>query len=643
MQRDVVNSEPCWEFGEIPLNQPNEDPIAGEYFKAEALENAAAALVRESYQNSMDAKDDAVVEIRVYFSSEGDKLGNEEYREFFAGLEEHIAYENNGLYNRPELGESMGFIVIEDYGTKGLSGDIEIIQDSKIDDSYQNFYYFWRNIGRSGKSGSDAGRWGLGKTVFAASSRINTFFGLTVRKDDGRELLMGQSTLKTRFINGTRFAPYGYYAINKNGFPPMPIEDKVLLKQFSERFCLKRQGRPGLSIVIPFPFKDITPQKITTYALKHYFFPILQGRLKVRIESCDLKYTLDQNNITEEIKNTQLFESDEERLQLLAMVELAEWSITLPALQYHEVKKPGAYGSAPKWRRDLFKDNQLELLKREFDENKPIGLMVPLAVRSNEGEEFNSYFKVFIQRERSTGKGWSQYIRSGITISGMRGLESRRGVMGFVLIDDKFLSELLGNSENPAHTFWNPKSESLTYYDKGPSVIWFVRDSLVRLVDIFSESGTGEQPDLLRDIFSVDLPEAPLIPGGDKETSKGKKGEPDFPGIESKIQPFKLERIASGFYVRNNPESSRNPSSMKVLIAYELRRGNPFSKYDPLDFDVSKDPITIAAKGIQITKNNNNEIEGMILSPQFDLSVTGFDPSRDLRIWVNAEMEGSGD
>ena len=66
-------------------------------------------------------------------------------------------------------------------------------------------------MGRSRKHASELGRWGLGKTVFQAASRINSFFGLTVRATDSRRLLLGQSVLKVHNLDGARFYPYGYF------------------------------------------------------------------------------------------------------------------------------------------------------------------------------------------------------------------------------------------------------------------------------------------------------------------------------------------------------------------------------------------------------------------------------------------------
>jgi hypothetical protein len=55
-----------------------------------------------------------------------------------------------------------------------LEGDTELFHDPPDgDSSRQDFYWFWRNIGRSSKTGDDLGRWGLGKTkLFIVRSAV---------------------------------------------------------------------------------------------------------------------------------------------------------------------------------------------------------------------------------------------------------------------------------------------------------------------------------------------------------------------------------------------------------------------------------------------------------------------------------------
>jgi hypothetical protein len=123
------------------------------------------------------------------------------------------------------------FLVVEDFGTTGLEGDTLLFRDpAPTDSSPQYFYWFWRNIGRSGKTGDELGRWGLGKTVFRAASRVGCMFGLTIRKSDQRTILMGQAKVigardkiqpvcrfrSTKRSNCRRFVTNGDYREERN-------------------------------------------------------------------------------------------------------------------------------------------------------------------------------------------------------------------------------------------------------------------------------------------------------------------------------------------------------------------------------------------------------------------------------------------
>ena len=58
----------AWKFREMSRGEINVDPIEGEFFATEALGSLSDALVRESIQNSLDAKA-GTGPIKVRFSS----------------------------------------------------------------------------------------------------------------------------------------------------------------------------------------------------------------------------------------------------------------------------------------------------------------------------------------------------------------------------------------------------------------------------------------------------------------------------------------------------------------------------------------------------------------------------------------------
>ena len=162
-----------WKFREMQRSETASDPIEAEFF----VENDDSdKLIREAIQNSLDVRLDnnKPVEFRVSFSEILDRKIDK--RKYFLNLEKHLdTMIDDYDVDIASLGTIPDFVVLEDFNTKGLCGDVEQYLDSNSGGEKNDYYYFWRNRGRSSKSENDRGRWGLGKRVFPHSSRINSF------------------------------------------------------------------------------------------------------------------------------------------------------------------------------------------------------------------------------------------------------------------------------------------------------------------------------------------------------------------------------------------------------------------------------------------------------------------------------------
>lgn len=55
-----------WHFVKYRPDETTRDPIVGEFFSTDAIENPAQALVREGIQNTLDAGRERPVHVRVY-------------------------------------------------------------------------------------------------------------------------------------------------------------------------------------------------------------------------------------------------------------------------------------------------------------------------------------------------------------------------------------------------------------------------------------------------------------------------------------------------------------------------------------------------------------------------------------------------
>jgi len=624
---------PRWYFREMQAGEINVDPIEGEFFTTEAIGSITNALVRESIQNSLDAAAGTdPVKVRFSFFSVPEN-GSEEIRNLFIdGLGEHLEARHSGLQEVPSLTSSLNYILIEDFGTRGLQGDIYQYDDLDDDVKRNDFYYFWRNIGRTQKKSTDLGRWGLGKTVFQAASRINSFFGLTVREDDSRKLLMGQCVLRIHKVNGKRHSPYGYFGVFEENLA-LPIEDSGYIERFSEQFSIDRSDQPGLSVLIPYPDEDIRPVECVKSLIKHYFFPILSGNLIVEVRFSQKRYQLDAASLDELLKRPCFKES----LWFRGLLDLARWAIRQPEESYIRLGEPEP-GRAPKLREDLFTEEQLEKARQNLNENRRLAFYVPISIQRQNSKDFmHSGFSVYLEKDDTLDRPEDYFIRQGITIPELTSLK-HKGIRALVSITEPDLSTFLGDAENPAHTEWERNSKKFKRkYNLGPSTLDFVKSSPREIVKILTQAKKGRDENLLRHLFSL---AADLL----KQGSRGKKeveGEGEKKGIAEPIidvsgsSYLQLHRIKGGFGLTRKSKAQKVPKFITIWTAYEVRSGNPFKKYIPLDFDLEKPPMKVVTQGAEILIKKNNVIQLQVKRPDFKLAVTGFDMNRDLRIKTN--------
>jgi hypothetical protein len=644
----VREMEPGWKFKPKTKDDMGVDPFQDEFFKTGYVGGFSDALLRETIQNSLDAKADGNEPVQVLISIYRNVtiFNDPQYHVFFNGLSEHLNAPRNGISDRPKPSTSLDFLVIEDFNTTGLAGDPERADVPEDGSSGENFFYFWRNYGRSGKSGKERGRWGLGKTVFSAVSRINTFFGLTIRENDQRALLLGQSVLKIHNIGNQSFMPYGGFGkfgdLQGEQFFPVPVEDKPAIENFTALFRLKRMTEPGLSVVVPFPYPDITAESLKAGVIKQFFYPIMAGTLAVTIHEGDIRILLDRQSILKMISDGKLLMSENngeiEDINLIKLFYFAQQAIEMRPEEYISLMEPEKLNVAPHWEDTLFEGISLHDLRKKFDAGTIIGFRIPVKVQIKGHKQIQvSRFKAFVQRDGKLQVADNYFIREGIRISGVTSFKDK-GIRGMVVIDEGELTTLIGDAENPAHTEWQKNSSKfLEKYHHGPSTLDFVKASLREIIHRLMKPAEGVDKELLGEIFYADIPEdrPPEVQPGKKPVKKRKGDKPDkgpLPDIKSRTRPVLITKISGGVRIYQNPDSPKKISSAEIRFAYAVRKGNALLKYRPPDFDLGKEPMSIRGSGYSLTRVSENILRFDITDPSFDMTVTGFDEQRDLVI-----------
>lgn len=647
-----------WRFKPNSRDDMDVDPIQGEFFTTRDIDNISTAVVREGIQNALDERNRGeqteTVKVRIFLSGRKYAIQPESYTPFLQTLLPHLQAKASGLQSMPDLTAPMKFLVFEDFNTKGLEGNPEEPYVENIKDGQpHNFYYFWRNVGRSGKSDDKLGRWGLGKTVFPASSQINTFWGVTIRKSDHRKMLMGQSILRIHNREDKKreqfgYKPYGMYGkYNSTDCFAEPVETENELNNFETLFKLEREKQAGFSIIVPFVTEEITINHLAYAAIEQYFYPILKGRLEVEISAEDHSISLKRDTIrdaVDKIDFQQLTHSDDKKIRsresLVKLFDFAEWTFILNEEDFFVLKELDLQAK-PRWNtKILFSDeNRLSTLRDKFDNNERVAFKVPLKYHPINGKAKTCWYQAFLEKDTSLTKPENLFVRDGITISGITSLDKGL-VRGVVIVDDTDLARMLGDSENPAHTEWQPDSRNFKgKYTDGKEALAFVKSTLKKLYDQLQRPIEGIQKDLLIDFFSIPLekekPETkkPKDHSGHEEKGDEDSEEPEIPELTLKKRPVLVEKITSGLKVTKNPLADEFPESIRLKLGYDVPKGNPIKSYQELDFDISKAPITIESSGVYFIKKGGNELEFEIEDKTcFEIKITGFDEKRDLFI-----------
>lgn len=635
----------AWQFYQQSPTDPIHNPISGEFFSTEAVGNVAEALVREAIQNTLDArkkKADGLpqqAQACIYLSEAGGALPPTRAKRWFGSLWSHITAAGNGLRSHPSLDEPCPFLVYEDFGTVGLMGNPD--EHRVVDGVANHFLNFFRAEGHSDKGEQDRGSWGVGKTVFPRASQISSFFGLTVRSDDGQQLLMGRSILKYHQVNDQSYKSDGYFGVQREDGFVLPTGNPATLAEFRTDFHVRRQSESGLSIIVPWyeasEDDGISRDKVLAAVLRGFFYPILMGGLSITVASPAEEIVLDANSIIQKVESL----GGRLAMELLPVIKLAEWAQTRLPSEFRTLSAPSA-DRAQTWTPELIPAEVAKSIRQSLAQRERVALRVPLHVQPrNHGPQPTS-FDVFLEHSENDSER-PVFIRDELIISDVKPPRVSQ-VRAMVVAQDGPLATLLRDAETPAHTQWNQNTSHFKdKYKFGTSVLKFVRFSVSEVLRIVNQSEQQPDPSITIDFFSVPAPpEEESVPARRRRSRQKPGADTDVPEPPTPPRPprrFRIDKLPGGFAIRPGDPGAPLPPFIDVRVAYDVRRGNPLKKYHRADFDVSRAPIRYDTQmnGVEVKQVAGNRILLAVQVPGFNLDVTGFDPDRDL--YVKAEVK----
>jgi hypothetical protein len=591
----------------------------------------AETIIREPVQNSLDAslknwankhskrinKADEQVTVVYRWVDVSDKAF------FKALLQDQIPHaEAAGLdtktidFNKPRA------LVIEDFGTTGLLGDVK-------ENDEKDFHGLWKKHGISHKTGKALGRWGLGKLVYSLTSEIGVYFGLTLRPGDRRRYLMGQTVLNGRKFDGKDYPPHALCSsIEGEGTADpvsVPCDDDAVLEQFCQNFSIDRTRKTGLSIVIPFPNSDFKTDTMISFAITNYYYAIASGKLVLQVEDTVINAS-NVRQLAKKYASNKLKDID-------YLFDFVEGTLQVTKSKGY-TKMPAKWLNDSKLTADDFLKKTLEEIQSKFVAGELISLWLPVTISPKVGPSIETGFAVFLKKPQGLLSGQDLYVRGGLLLS----KESKFGhrlALGAMVADEEPISELLGYAENEAHTKWNIITQKLTeHYKDSDKTVRAIKSSVVQLFDLIAGTEEQRDEDGSKDFFSFKKPTG--LVEKKKRKKKKKRTDPTKIIVKSKRPLTYISPTIGGFKLSGTDALADKtlPRVMTVEVAYDVIKGNAFKKFELFDFDLQKSDIALTHQGIDELKKFPNKLTFNVTSLKFNLNLEGFDVNRDLKIKV---------
>lgn len=617
-----------WQDGDDFIN-----PLASEQFD-DAGEGwkPGESLVRECIQNSLDAKADGDGTVEVHFRlSRANALATDRARFWFGNLWPHLQSKECELPEIDDAPSATSFFVVEDFGTKGLEGDVRQGQPSTAENRFFNFF---RAEGLTGnaKDAQTGGSWGVGKSVFNRCSSINSFLALSVRRGDGMSILFGKSTLRWHKIDDQCFWYEGKFGVQDPARPNfvLPLERGELLDHFCRDFGIRRGAEsPGLSIAIPVRHGSVNAKDLAEIVIREYFFPIVSNELVVKIR--------DEHEGGGEVR------IDASTIQDLAarhlnkefcdLVELACWSIATERIPDLEIginpKEVAEWGVTT-----VIAPEQTASLVERFESRDRLIVRIHVNVFPLRSEPRPASFDLYLQQVPFDQAGHKPvFVRNWTVVPNVRrrSLHNRK-LLSIVRIPSGPLGAMLKAAEPPSHTEW---SESTTNFEsrfdkkKGKAVIQFVVQSVKAVVDALA----GANQEIDRSSWAAFFP----IPGEERS----KRSVKPRPPSRRKTPVFDIQPSGgNGVRVKRHADSKANFNFVHIRAAYSGSGGIP--KHAKEDFDLAA-MDTSGSTHCRIVDGSFDMLRLQVLdSARFQLVVSGFDARRDLVIEATQEDTGGG-
>lgn len=607
---------PVWQFRSLTFNEEEQGISEWDQFEKEQRE-LDTTLLRESIQNSLDARnegDRGPVHVRVAWLSWDDvgEAGKHKLKELVDPLRPHLEAAGRPIDDNT----THAALIVEDFGTTGLTGKLDVPSDPG------NFRSFFFRHSSSRKGRGSGGRWGLGKLVFARMSNASCWFALTTRSNDQRTLLMGKAAIGTRTMSDrSSYSAFARWCVTDKERREMPVEEMTWLATFRNLFQLKRNGKSGVSIVVPLPRVSPDLVKLRRAILGEWLVPILRGRLVVEIQGEKIDAATAAELAASELGDV-----------TAAFLATVARSNAVPDLLSELHPRSGGLNE------DRISADKLAELRNRYARGEIVVVRAPVAVLPKKEAEKRGHIDLFLQQAAEGVPTFNLRLREDITVPDAGKLKTD-GVLSALVAPSGPVADLLADAEPPAHDTWTVTTKLSENWRYASDTVRLIRAAPAKLHDLLAVGAAQELPDELLDLFwfEGDRSEGPSErPGRYPKPPRKEVGSIAVP--IGKPPQLRVDRADGGFVLRAGLGLVKElmPCQIRVRAAYDIEDGDPFKRWSPLDFELGEDgAIDVEVEDAAIIRREDNTLIVEANTLMFRVVVTGFDSRRDLDIRVN--------
>jgi hypothetical protein len=394
--------------------------------------------------------------------------------------------------------------------------------------------------------------------------------------------------------------------------PAMPIHDVSEIAEFAKDWNLTRRSDRGLSIVVPFAV-SIDEDDLLHAVVHEYLGRILTGGLDIELDLSSRPEPMSISAITVE----QILLGEMNRAAIGSEVVNVRWQRTLEELRIlsKDISLPPEtthtmpnVNDVPIWGQRLpealVNDENSEIARfarnaREaLDRDGYVRIRCGGSIRKKAitGHAQSTHFDILISKTADQGeRNYPVFWRSWLRISGRRMGRPSRGFRTMVLADDDAISELLGDAEGPAHTEWSHRRPKFVkkQYEYGSEWLTFVRNAPSALLDLLIGASREKDDESLAPFFPVPAGLGTGGGGGGDDGDDVVEPPPPPPPPPPPRAVFEAYVVGDGFKLRpimragNKLPPMPKSRMLRVRVAYATARGNPYTRWNENDFDLS--------------------------------------------------------